>query len=54
MYLHGGIQSMEYEPYHIQDSQFKYCIRPNKRPGRLYKFVLYHYCQKIMGDNKWK
>ena len=27
-----------------------YRIRPNRRPGRLSKFVLYHYCQKIV---KW-
>ena len=28
----------------------QYRIRPNRRPGRLRKFVLYHKCQKIV---KW-
>ena len=38
---------------HVRGAQShigKYRIRPNRRPGRLRKFVLYHECQKIV---KW-
>ena len=52
--------SETYNSGHSYITDIEYRIRPNRRPGRLGKFVLYHYSAKkivkwaIISENKVK